>query len=96
MKLFKTIVLGGMVIFLSSCAVSGPTTIPAALVTTNDVGSKEGMAEKTIWFGIWIGNTDLSITKAAKDGGITKVATVDSEIESSFFRSTYRTIVTGE
>lgn len=96
MKLIKNISLLGIIVFLSSCAVSGPQTVPSALVTTNDVGSKEGVAERTIWFGIWIGNTDLSITKAAKDGKISKVATVDSEIDARLFRSTYRTIVTGE
>lgn len=96
MKRIINISLLGVIIFLSSCAVSGPATVPSALVTSNDVGSKEGVAEKTIWFGIWIGNSDLSITKAAKDGNITKVATVDSEVEAKLFRATYRTIVTGE
>jgi hypothetical protein len=96
MKLVRNISLFGIVIFLSSCAVSGPQTVPSALVTTNDVGSKEGVAEKTIWLGIWIGNSDLSITKAANNGKITKVATVDSEVDAGFLKTTYRTIVTGE
>ncbi|MAC96183.1 MAG: hypothetical protein CMC96_11855 [Flavobacteriales bacterium] len=96
MKFIRNITLFGVIVFLSSCAVSGPQTVPAALVTKNDVGTKEGVAERTIWLGIWIGNTDLSITKAAKNGKITKIATVDSEIESGFLKTTYRTIVTGE
>ncbi len=85
-----------MIAFLSSCAVSGPATAPKALVTKNPIGAKKGVAEKTIWLGIWIGNTDLSITKAAKKGKITKIATVDSEVHAKLFRATYRTIVTGE
>lgn len=96
MKFIRNITLFGVIVFLSSCAVSGPQTVPSALVTKNDVGTKEGVAERTIWLGIWIGNTDLSITKAAKNGKITKIATVDSEVESGFLKTTYRTIVTGE
>ena len=96
MKIFRNIALFGIIVFLSSCAVSGPRTSPTALVTTNEMGSKEGVAKRTIFLGIWIGNTDLSIATAAKNGNITKVATVDSEIHSGFLTTTYRTIVTGE
>lgn len=95
MKFLRNITFIGIIAFLSSCAVSGPTTAPKALVTKNPIGTKVGIAEKTIWFGIWIGNTDLSITTAAKNGKITKIATVDSEVHASLFRTTYRTIVTG-
>lgn len=96
MKFIRNITLFGIIVFLSSCAVSGPRTSPTALVTTNDVGSKEGVAQRTIWLGIWLGTSDLSIAKAAKEGKITKVATVDTEIKSAFLRTTYRTVVTGE
>jgi len=81
---------------LSSCSVSGPYTSPTALVTTNSVGDKMGVAERRVWFGLHFGHTDLSITKAAKNGNITKVASVDSEVRSGFFNVTYKTIVTGE
>lgn len=96
MKLLRNITFFGMIVLLSSCAVSGPTTVPQALVTKNEVGTKEGVSERKIWLGIWLGTTDLSITKAAKNGNITKIATVDSEIEGGFLSTTYRTIVTGE
>lgn len=96
MKILRNIVLIGAVAMLSSCAVSGPAISPQALVTENPMGQKEGIAETRIWLGIWIGNHDLSITKAAKNGNITKVATVDREIQGGFLNTTYRTIVTGE
>ena len=96
MKNINKILFVGLVALLSSCSVSGPATYPTALVTKNEIGSKVGVAERKIWFNIWLGDTDLSITKAAKRGKITKIATVDSEIESGFFSTTYRTIVTGE
>mgnify|MGYP003635503224 CR=1 FL=1 len=96
MKLIRNLTFLGMIAFLSSCSVSGPLTAPKALVTKNAVGSKVGKAERKIWLGIWLGNTDLSITKAAKNGKITKIATVDAEIEGGFLSTTYRTIVTGE
>ncbi len=92
-----TIILAAVVcLTLSSCAVSGPITNPQALVTKNPVGTKVGTASKNIWLGIWIGNTDLSITKAAQDANITKVATVDTEIKAGFLKTKYTTIVTGE
>ena len=38
---------------------------------------------------------DISIQKAAKNGGITEVGTVDYSYRIGLFKSTYKTIVTG-
>ena len=77
---------------LSSCAVSGP------LFVTDNPSVKEGRATMTVWFGfIRPINADISIRTAAKNGGITKIATVDQKISNAkLFRVEYTTIVTGE
>jgi hypothetical protein len=78
-------------IALSSCTVSYP-----GLATSNSVGNKVGVAERTIILGLAFGHTNLGIEQAAKNGGITKVATVDTSITGGLFKMTYRTIVTGQ
>jgi hypothetical protein len=40
-------------------------------------------------------NRDMSIKKAAENGKITEVGTVDQSIRVGLFKSTYKTIVTG-
>jgi hypothetical protein len=50
-------------------------TIPVA-TTTNPVGSKVGQASGKIWFGLF-GTANAGIQAAAKNGGITNIATVD-------------------
>lgn len=89
-KIILTIGAAALLAF-SSCTVSYP-----GLATSNSVGSKVGTAERTIILGIMLGHTDLGIATAAKNGGITKVATVDTSITGGLFKTTYRTIVTGE
>lgn len=92
-KTFNTILFAGaFVAMLSSC--SSSVTMPIA-VTDNPVGTKKGVAKATAIFGI-CGNCDVSAAKAAKNGKITKIATVDFKIRASFFKTTYETIVTGE
>jgi hypothetical protein len=92
MKKTKYIIgLGLVSIILASCSVSGPL-----FVTSNTIGKKTGVASRTLFLGITLGTTDLSIQTAAKNGGITKIATVDTKVEGGLFTSTYSTIVTGE
>ncbi|MCS6832820.1 MAG: TRL-like family protein [Flammeovirgaceae bacterium] len=77
---------------LSSCSL----TLPVA-ATSNPVGSKVGTSKATGFFGILFFNQDASIKEAAKNGGITKISTVD--IKSGNILNlvvTYETIVTGE
>ena len=43
------------------------------------------------------GNVDVSLQTAAKNGGITKIATVDVRVKDVLgFMQTYTTVVTGE
>jgi len=65
--------------------------------TSNTVGSKVGTSKATGYLGVLFFNQDASIRTAAKNGGITKISTVD--IKSSNVLNlivTYETIVTGE
>lgn len=82
--------LFSLILLLASCA------IPEPGITKNNRSIKEGIASRTIWFGMAFGTTDLSIPTAAKLGGITKVATVEQGIVPKLFRVTYFTKVTGE
>jgi hypothetical protein len=75
----------------SSCTITTPV-----LVTDNIVGEKTGVAEATVFLGIFGPmNRDMSIKKAAENGKITEVGTVDQSIRVGLFKSTYKTIVTG-
>ena len=73
----------------TSCTRVYPTLI------TKAASIKTGKVEKKVWFGICT-NKDLSTYTAAKNGGITKVATVDRGVKRGLFNKTYFTIVTGE
>lgn len=92
MKKVRNIIAVGVVALLTSCSISGPL-----LVTDNTALEKRGEASYTIWLGfIRPMNGDASIRTAAKNGGITKVATVDTKVYGGFFRTTFTTVVTGE
>lgn len=98
MKALKYLTFIGMIVFLSSCYTLTTPRIgaPQVMVTKNPVGSKTGKAERKVILGLAFGDTDLSIMKAAKNGKITKIATVESEVQGNIISTTYRTIVTGE
>lgn len=92
MKKLRTVLGIGMVALLTSCSISGPL-----LVTDNKALEKRGEASYTVWLGFIRPMTaDASIKTAAKNGGITKVATVDVKVYGGLFKTTYSTIVTGE
>lgn len=74
---------------LASCTM----VYPGMVTTASSV--KEGVVTKKVWFGI-AGNVDLSLATAAKNGGITKIATVDYGMKSGLFKKTYFIKVTGE
>lgn len=80
-----------LAVILSSCAASMPI-----LVTDNTSGGKEGTAEYSTFLGISPLNADASIATAAKNGGITKITSVDFLVEGGLFKTTYKTIVTGQ
>jgi hypothetical protein len=83
------IVVAGL---LSGCALTLPVN-----ATGNSVGNKVGTAKATGYFGILFFDQDASIQTAAKNGGITKISTVDIKQTSILgLVVTYETIVTGE
>jgi len=87
--LFSSILLG---IILSSCSITMPIS-----ATSNTVGTKKGESEGTCFFGVMCFNVDASIQKAAKNGGITKISTVDLKTSNMLgIMVTYTCIVTGE
>lgn len=88
----KILFISAAALMLTSCL----TIKSPVAATSNPIGSKTGVAERTIVFGIAIGTTDLSLKTAAKNGDISKIATVDYVVESKFFTTTYKTVVTGE
>ena len=81
------------ILVLTSCSISGPL-----FITDNAGGpnSKTGESSYTMILGFMPLNADASIATAAKNGGITKVATVDQKITGKFFSTTITTVVTGE
>ncbi len=77
---------------LSSCSITMPVN-----ATSNPMGSKVGRAKATGYLGVLFFNADASIRTAAKNGGISKISSVD--IKSSNILNlivSYETIVTGE
>lgn len=91
-KIKNIVVLGIVAIFLTACSVSYPV-----LVTDNPVGTKVGKASYDVKFGFIVPmDADVGIERAAEDGGITRIATVDFKVTGSLFTTTYTTIVTGE
>ncbi len=84
--------LGAMVALLSSCSLTLPVN-----ATSNPVGEKVGTAKATGYLGILFFDADASIQTAAKNGGITKISTVDIKQTSILnLIVTYETIVTGK
>lgn len=92
MKKIKSIFAIAVLGLMTSCSISAPL-----LVTDNEAGTKRGEATYSVWFGIFRPmEADASIRTAAKNGGITKVGTVDQKVYGGIFKSTYTTIVTGK
>jgi hypothetical protein len=85
------LLLAILVSIFSSCS-----TIHPLNATSNPLGSKVGSSEATTVFGICF-DGDASIRTAAKNGGITRISTVDvKKTNVLFVVTTVRTIVTGE
>jgi hypothetical protein len=91
MKVLKSILpVALLAVVLSSCAISMP------MMVTDNANEKEGVAEYSVILGfIYPMNADASLETAAKNGGITKICSVDYVIEGKLFKKTYKTIVTG-
>ncbi|MGB0985080.1 MAG: TRL-like family protein [Saprospiraceae bacterium] len=79
-------------ILITSCSVTLPVT-----ATSNAVGSKVGTAKARGYFHILFFDADASIKTAAKNGGITKISTVDvKRTDVLGIVTSFETIVTGE
>jgi len=93
-KLILSITLG---LILASCSIVSPIT-----ATNNPIGDKVGKSESICLF--YIGgnssglvlNGDYGVVEAAKNGNISKIATIDLEVKSYFFFTKNILIVTGE
>ena len=95
MKKFKTllaVLAVAATATLSSCSLTLPVN-----ATSNPVGTKVGTAKATGFLGILFFDADASIQSAAKNGGITRISTVDIKASSLLnIIVSYETIVTGE
>jgi hypothetical protein len=81
--------LAFLAIIATSCTISYPG------IATGNTIEKTGTASRKVWFGIAIRPVDLSIETAAKNAGITKIATVDYSVTGGLFTVTYKVTVTG-
>lgn len=92
-KIVINISIALSILALTSCSISGPL-----FVTDNPGGkdSKTGKSSYKMILGFMPFNADASIATAAKNGGITRVSTVDQKITGGFFSTTVTTVVTGE
>lgn len=91
-KIKLALATGAVALFMASCSIIMPVN-----ATSNPVGSKVGTAEATVFLGVLAFDQDASIRTAAKNGGITKIATVDIKRSDVLgIVQTYETIVTGE
>ncbi len=90
LMIFATALITSLI--LASCSITFPVT-----ATSNSVGSKVGESTAVIYLGVFYFDADASIRTAAKNGGITKISTVDIKQFNVFnLYTTYTTIVTGE
>ena len=91
MKKLALAIVAALILF-ASCS-----TVTPVCATSNPVGSKVGEATATYLFGyIPLGSCDMGIQKAAKQGGITLISTVDSKVSAGLFTTKITTVVTGE
>ncbi len=82
-------------ILLSLTIISCSTTTPYT-ATSNPIGSKMGKSSVT-YILVFQVNNDAGIYKAAKNGGISKISTVDIKHTGFLgFYNNWDTIVTGE
>jgi hypothetical protein len=79
------------ILIFVSCSMTTPIN-----ATGYAVGSKTGTAKATGYLGIFV-DGDASIRTAAKNGGISRISSVDvKKTNIAFIVMTYETIVTGE
>ena len=90
-KIIKGLSILSLTLALTSCSITMPVT-----ATSNSVGSKVGKSSATVVLGFAF-DEDASIRTAAKQGGISKISTVDIKVKNILgLVVTYETIITGE
>lgn len=94
--MLKKIKTGAVLLAVTAMMASCSLTLPVN-ATSNTIGDKVGTAKATGFLGVLFFDQDASIQTAAKNGGITKVSTVDIKQGNILgLVVTYETIVTGE
>ncbi|MDX2191455.1 MAG: TRL domain-containing protein [Bacteroidota bacterium] len=93
MKNINIIIITFFIILLSSC-----TTISPLMVTQNNLGAKQGKSRAAFLFGkIALDGGDYSTGTAARNGGVSKIATVDLQVQNYLgIVIIYTTLVGGE
>lgn len=76
----------------------GCAAVTPLAATSNPVGTKVGESSASYLLGFFpmSSTSDAGIQKAAQNGGITRISTVDVKEKNMFFLRTVTTIVTGE
>lgn len=91
-KALLTLICGVTCAAMSSCSFTWPVT-----ATSNPVGAKMGTSSGFTLFRVLAFGQDASILKAAKNGGITRISTVDMKsFDALGIFQQYTTIVSGE
>lgn len=91
-NIIKIAMVLAVALTFSSCTVN---QVFPGMHTDNKI-DKVGKTSKKCVFNMCFGHAELGAIAAARNGGISKIATVDHGIRGSFFSVTYETIVTGE
>lgn len=92
MRKLTIAIAAAAVMLFASCS-----SVTPICATGNALGSKVGESTGKLLFGyLPMNGFDTSIQTAAKNGGITKISTVDQKVEMGFLFNTVTTIVTGE
>ena len=90
-KLKILVVSLGAAALMTACSI----TLPVG-ATSHPAGTKVGTAKATMVLGLYF-DQDASVATAAKNGGITKISTIDVKQKNVLnIIVTYETIVTGE
>jgi len=94
--MLKKIKLFAVMLTLAATVASCSLTLPVT-ATSNPIGKKVGTATATGFLGFLFFDADASIQTAAKNGGISKISTVDIKQKNILgLIITFETIVTGE
>jgi hypothetical protein len=92
-KIKMVVIALGLAMVMSACSMTLPHS-----ATGNEIGNKVGRAKITVYLGaiLFPFEQDAGIRAAAKNGGITRISTVDVKTTNLFnIIVTYETIVTG-